>query len=154
MTEPEREAALAASIQHVRAKILAVDPTSIDVGGIFDTYGEAKWTPSRSAGLDYSLWGDWEAWEHQRTETVTTEGQPAVSTLVPSGEWACWNAVTNEGFVYTPGPNGARARAETFCVGMNAGKQTRVVSANGTWRASAVSITSDQRAQVEAASKD
>jgi hypothetical protein len=143
--DQERAQRLAMAIQHIKSKILAVEPGSSDVGGIFDAYGEAIWTPSRAPGLDFSSWGDWEAWEHQRQK----EGHPG--ELEPSGEWVCWHAPTGQYFAYTKFYGNPRSCAETFCVGMNAsGKRTRVVMANGSWRASAVKVTDEQRGAVAA----
>jgi len=133
---------LEAAQAFVRSKILAYDPGAV-IDTYMDAYGEAKWTPCRPPGLDFSLWGDWEAWEHRRQKADNP------GDLEATGEWACWNANSGEGFVYANAGGSARRRAEVFCVAMNEGRRTRVVMASGAWRASAEKITDEMRAQFD-----
>lgn len=123
---------LQASVDHIRELILAAQPDADPncVGGIFDAYGEARWTPSRPAGVDFSSWGVFEVWEHQ---------EQVPGALKPSGAWAVWNAETGEWIAFNDKPHlTAREQAELTAAMCNAGKPTRVVEANGGWSRSMV----------------
>jgi len=124
-----------AGIDQVAAKIKAAVPSAGagECGGLFDAYGSVEWKPSRPAGIDFSAWGDWEAWEHQR---------PMLGELVPSGDWVAWNSASG-----SPGQQigfsdkealSARQQAEMMAVICNAGAKTRVVAASGSFSASAL----------------
>jgi hypothetical protein len=113
---------LQAAVERIKANILAAQPDAAPTlyGGILDAYGSVEWTPSRMEGADFSSWGDWEAWEHQK---------PDGPRLVPTGDWAVWHAPTGQ-IIGFPGPN-ARFKAEGFALFANEGKKTRVVPAAG-----------------------
>ena len=132
---PEEEARarrMQAGVDHITSKILAACPSagSAQTGGLFDSYGSAVWTPSRAAGLDFSAWGTWEAWEHQ--EIIL--GSPR-----PTGDWVAWDSATGAQIGYgSKTALSGRAQAEMTAVMMNEGRKTRVVSASGSFRASAL----------------
>lgn len=123
---------LEASVNHIRELILEAQPGADPnvVGGLFDAYGSAQWTPSRPAGMDFSSWGPCEVWEHQ---------EPVPGGLKPSGLWAVWDSDSNGYVVINPGPFlTSREQAELAAVTTNRGKRTRIVEASGAWSASAV----------------
>jgi hypothetical protein len=123
---------VAASVSRIRELILAAQPDADPnlVGGLFDAYGSAEWTPSRPEGADFSAWGPVEVWEHQ---------EPVPGGLKPSGYWAVWDADSNMHLVINPGPHlTSREQAELAAVTTNRGKRTRIVEASGAWSASMV----------------
>jgi hypothetical protein len=121
---------LQASVDRIREMILAAQPEADPntMGGLFDAYGSAEWTPSRPEGFPDAAWGPIEVWEHQ---------EPVAGGLKPSGLWACWDAPSGQYIVINPGPFlSSREQAELSAVTTNGGKRTRVVEASGAWSAS------------------
>jgi hypothetical protein len=119
---PEEVARLQAGVEQVRQNILEAMPAAggAECGGLFDAYGSVQFTPVRDPLLDYSAWGDWEAWEHQK---------PEGAQLVPSGDWVAWHAPSGQ-MIGFPSPN-ARMKAEGCALLWNEGAPTRVVPAAG-----------------------
>lgn len=146
---PEQEAQarrLQAAVEVVSRKILADKPnaTENEVGGLFDAYGSAGWKPSRPASLDFSSWGDWEAWEHQ---------EPIPGGLRSTGDWVAWHAPSGQQIGFCDKSLlSARHQAEMMAVLQNGGRRTRVVPAGGGFGASALRIEDVQR-QVEPTEK-
>lgn len=134
---------LQAAVNTVKAKILADVPTAGDAlaGGLFDAYGSVAWTPSRPAGVDFSAWGNWEVWEHQR---------PNAGRLEPTGDWVAWDSVSGQQIGFSDkAVMTAKHQAEMMALMMNDGRRTRVVPASGGFSASRL-VYENVKAMVDA----
>lgn len=132
----------------IRARIPDAGPDV--VGGLMDAYGSSVWAPTRSPSIDYSAWGDWEAWEHCAIDqkSIIPASNPVAPGPVPTGDWVAVNMKNPAQQIGYPSPN-AVTKAEMFAVMRNEGKPTRVVSSNGSFRESALDYEK-VKARVEA----
>lgn len=114
------------SVEFVSTLILRDKPdaTGDEIGGMFDAYGAASWNPQRAAGVNWSAWGRWEAWEHCKYEG---------GRVVATGDWVAWDTASGQQIGFSDKSRySARRQAQMLAVYHNgAGAVTRVVSVLG-----------------------